>query len=177
MAPLQHLLKACGRAKKASRKRVAVVLMAHYGRAAAVALPGTFRPFRAAISSAGLGRRQVVRQRILIPPYGGSNPPAPASPVAEFKSFISLSRMTRRCHSEILFPPRRLRRNSMRVPLPRCRERPFHRPFGETLVSPAFVCRKSSALSVGELSFFEFGHAAVAASIESEGRREFGLLA
>ena len=35
-----------------------------------------------------LGRRQVVRQGILIPPCGGSNPPAPASdPLNPLKSY------------------------------------------------------------------------------------------
>ena len=46
-------------------------------------------------SRCALGRSQVVRQRILIPPFGGSSPPAPASYVVVFAHVLSRTQNVR----------------------------------------------------------------------------------
>src|SRR5262245_52241574 len=63
-----------------------------------------------------MGRSQVVRQRILIPPFGGSSAPAPASKsyssAATYQFFYFLLRGHSECrsapHSECSFPARSL---------------------------------------------------------------------
>jgi hypothetical protein len=54
-----------------------------------------------------LGRSQVVRQRILIPPSGGSNPPAPANVYKDLGSLrVNLrSRMSAPCRHGNQFLP------------------------------------------------------------------------
>jgi Staphylococcal nuclease homologue len=59
---------------------------------------------------------------------------------------------------------------------PRCCQRSFHCSLCIAFVSAALVGGKSAALAVRELSFFEFGHPAVPASIESKCRRESSVL-
>src|ERR1700735_5098509 len=57
------------------------------------------RPF---VPCDALGRSQVVRQRILIPPSGGSNPPAPANDFIRLPELIAskLLDMSRLCRAQ-----------------------------------------------------------------------------
>ena len=58
---------------------------------------------RRAVTLSNLGRSQVVRQRILIPPCGGSNPPAPAN---HFNGLPASSVYVLYCHVAFMSRPR-----------------------------------------------------------------------
>lgn len=63
-------------------------------------------PRNAPIAVRPLGRRQAVRQGILIPPCGGSNPPAPAKNLFKIKALHSRrGRHSRSARSPIPVPP------------------------------------------------------------------------
>jgi hypothetical protein len=47
----------------------------------------------AKVSQAQLGRSQAVRQRILIPPFGGSIPPAPATQSLDLRLWLIYTRI------------------------------------------------------------------------------------
>ena len=130
----------------------------------APALDGIVRPIASPTFSpvgkaglAPLGRSQAVRQRILIPPCGGSNPPAPATYHIEnarlfwrhglFFEFIRKrfrSAIRKFCSRDV-----RITREPMCMSLTGRRKSPFHGALGVTVRSPAFVCRERSALAVG----------------------------
>src|SRR5262245_2569930 len=101
-----------------------------------------------------MGRSQVVRQRILIPPFGGSSPPAPARQSINQQL---LSGVLIFCDVDILNVILRLIliircrrvRQPMSVTLASCRERALHCALGIALISLlALVRREGAALTV-----------------------------
>jgi hypothetical protein len=93
LVPAQLAQRCCSalrRRRKIAVEAIAALRRANYG-------PPAFR--RPLGPCGGLGRSQAVRQRILIPPSGGSNPPAPANYFNELRHFTDASTacMSRLC--------------------------------------------------------------------------------